>query len=220
MTQLSTHRRGLLLALAGVLTLPLLQGCIPAVATGVGVGAAMLVDRRTSGTYIEDEGIEWRSRERLRQQFGDGINANVTSYNRVALLTGEVPSASQRASVEAALKDIPNLRGVINELSVGGVSSLTSRANDALISSKVKGRLLDADGVNAHQVKVVTEAGTVYLMGLLTREEADIASDVARTTSGVVKVVRVFEYITREEANRLDRVGHQTGPQATPSDQP
>jgi osmotically-inducible protein OsmY len=123
------------------------------------------------------------------------MHVNVTSYNRMVLLTGEVPDAAARTEVERIAWAVQNVRGVHNELAVAGVSSLTVRSNDTLITSSVKGRLLDSHKLNPIHVKVVTENSIVYLLGLVTKEEADVATEIARTTSGVQKVVRVFEYL-------------------------
>ena len=197
-------RRRLLLGLGATAALPLLQGCFPVVAGGVGAGAAMIGDRRTSGAYVEDEGIEWRTSRALRDRLGDAVHINVTSYNRMVLLTGEAPTEAHRAEAERVATGIANVKGIVNEIQVAGISSLTSRGNDSLITSKVKARFVDAAQFAAHHVKVVTEAGTVYLMGIVTRREADAASEVARRTDGVRKVVRVFEYITDEQARELE----------------
>lgn len=199
----SGRRRALLLGLAAAVSLPALQGCFPLVAGGVGAGAAMAADRRTSGAYVEDEGIEWRAASAIRDRLGDAVHVNVTSYNRNVLLTGEAPSEGHRAEIERVVSRVPNVRGITNEVQVSGISSLTSRSSDAVTTSKVKARFVDAATFGAHHVKVVTEAGTVYLLGLVTRREADAATDIARTTSGVRKVVRVFEYISDDEARRL-----------------
>lgn len=201
-------RRKALLALVALGSIPALQGCFPAAVTVAGAGAVMIADRRTSGAYVEDEGIEWRTRNRLRQRFGDSINVAVTSYNRNVLLTGQVPSAQVAAEVEREARAITNVNAVISEVVVGGLSTLSSRASDAVTTSQVKARFVDDQNFSAHHVKVVTEAGTVFLMGLVTRREADAATEVARTTAGVRKVVRVFEYLSDEEARRLDaRIG-------------
>lgn len=197
-------RRRLLLALGAASALPLLQGCFPVVAGGVGAGAAMIGDRRTSGAYVEDEGIEWRTASALRDRLGDAVHINVTSYNRMVLLTGEAPTEAHRAEAERVAAGIANVKGIVNEIQVAGISSLTSRGNDSLITSKVKARFVDAAQFAAHHVKVVTEAGTVYLMGIVTRREADAATEVARRTDGVRKVVRVFEYITDQQARELE----------------
>jgi len=197
-------RRTFLLGLTAAAILPVLQGCFPLVAGGVGAGAVMVADRRTSGSYVEDEGIEWRGSSALRDRLGDAVHVNVTSFNRNVLLTGEAPTEGHRAEAERVISQVSNVRGITNEIQVSGIASLTSRSNDAVITSKVKARFVDAGTFGANHVKVVTEASTVYLLGLVTRREADAATQVARTTSGVRKVVRVFEYITDQEARRLD----------------
>ena len=204
----SISRRNTLLALAALGSAATLQGCFPVVATGVGAGAAMIADRRTSGAYVEDEGIEWRTANRIRERFGDAVHVNVTSYNRNVLLTGEAPNEQVRVEIERIATGVANVRAVINEVRVAGISPLSARANDAVTTSKVKARFVDAQTFGAHHVKVVTEANTVFLMGLVTRREADLATEVTRTTAGVSKVVRVFEYISDDEARRLDaRIG-------------
>lgn len=198
-------RRALLTGLAAACLLPALQGCFPLVAGGATAATLMATDRRTSGAYIEDEGIEWRTRNRLREQFGDSANVSVTSFNRNVLLTGQVANEAMRAQAGQIASGVENVRGVINELAIGPVSTLSSRSNDALITSKVRARFVDHRLAGSQHVKVVTEAGTVFLLGIVTRTEADTTTQVARTTAGVQKVVRVFEYVTDEEALRLDR---------------
>ncbi|AWI76947.1 transporter [Parazoarcus communis] len=200
----SHTRRKLLLGLCAAGTLPLLQGCFPVVATGVGAGAMMIADRRSSGVYVEDEGIEWKAASRLREQFGTINHINVTSYNRNVLLTGEVQNETVRAEAERIIAGVENVRGIINELAIGPASSMSARANDSLITSNVKARFVDGQHFSANHVKVVTEANVVFLMGLVTRAEADAASAIASTSQGVRKVVRVFDYISDDEARRLD----------------
>ncbi|MBD5802518.1 Osmotically-inducible protein Y precursor [Azoarcus sp. Aa7] len=201
---LQASRRTLLLGLGAAATLPLLQGCFPLVAGGVGAGAAMVADRRTSGAYVEDEGIEWRTSSALRDRLGDAVHINVTSFNRNVLLTGEAPSEAHRAEAERVAGGIANVKGIVNEIQVAGTSSLTSRGNDSLITSKVKARFVDSAQFSANHIKVVTEAGTVFLLGIVTRREADAATEVARRTDGVRKVVKVFEYITDQQARQLE----------------
>ncbi len=186
------------------LALPALQGCVPAVATGVGAGALMIVDRRAGETYLADEAIEIRALNRISEKFGDKVHVNVTSYNMKALLTGEVPDAGIRDELEKAIAGVINVKGVTNEVTVGGISSFSARSNDTYITSKVKARFIDANKFQVNHVKVVTEAGTVFLLGLVTRKEAEIAAEIARTTAGVKKGVRVFEYIEFKDAQRLD----------------
>ena len=203
--------RGSLLCLtlvAGIV--PALQGCFPVVAAGAATGAMMAADRRSSGAYVEDEGLEWKVGNRIKERFCEAAHVNVTAFNRVVLLTGEISDEAGRSALDQIAAGVPNVRGVTNEVQVAGASSLTSRGNDAVVTSKVKARFVDDNGFSANHVKVVTEAGTVFLMGLVTREEADQATEIARTTSGVRKVVRVFEYITAEEARSLQLQSKQT----------
>lgn len=130
----------------------------------------------------------------IAERYPEGVHVNITSFNRAVLLTGEVPDAATREAIEKIAAGLPNARAVANELEVAGASSITSRSNDSLITSKVKVRLLDAKRVYPMHVKVVTEAGIVYLMGIVTEQEGSATAEVARTTGGVRKVVKVFEY--------------------------
>ncbi len=183
------------LALAG-LAIVQLQGCATAVVGGAAVGTSVALDRRTAGVYVSDQEIELRALGRLREAFPqktDSISA--TSYNRQVLLTGQVPDEAARARAAEVVKGIPDVRTVFNELSISGVTSLTSDTNDVSITAKVKTRLLRDERVPGIKIKVVTESAVVYLMGLVTQTEADAAVDVARTTAGVTKVVTLFEYI-------------------------
>ena len=172
------------------------QGCAAIVVGGAATGTAVALDRRTAGVYIGDQEIELRAMSRLSDAFPqktDKISA--TSYNRQVLLTGQVPDEAIRNNASAVVKGIPDVRTVFNELTVSGVPSLTSEANDVAITSKVKTRLLRDERVPGTKVKVVTEAGVVYLMGLVTQAEANVTIDIARTTAGVAKVVTLFETI-------------------------
>ena len=201
----SSGRRMLMIGCVAMATLPALQGCFPVVAGGTAGAALMLSDRRTSGAYVEDEGIEWRTRSRISERFGNAVNVSVTSFNRNVLLTGQVPDEATRTEAGRIAAAVDNVRGIVNELEISGLSPLTSRSNDAVITSMVKGRFVDANTFSANHIKVVTEWNTVYLLGVVTRKEADAATEVARNTRGVQKVVRVFEYISDDEAVRLDR---------------
>ncbi|HYG54184.1 MAG TPA: BON domain-containing protein [Burkholderiales bacterium] len=187
-----------LLALA-IATL-LLPGCELALLGAAG-GAAYTAfeDRRTSGSLIDDEAIEVRATSRIDERYGDKAHVNVTVFNRTVLLTGEVPNEAAREDVEKIVGAVPNVRAITNELQVGAPSSLGARTNDAFITSKIKARFLDAKRFNPVHVKVVTEAGIVYLFGLVTEKEADAAVEIARTTGGVRKVVRIFEYCKPDE---------------------
>lgn len=178
---------------------PILIGCVPlvglGVGAGVGTGAAMAEDRRTSGTFIEDEAIELKSARRINEQLGDRAHINVTSFNRNVLLTGEVPNQASKALAERLVMSIENVQNIANELSIGSISSLASRSNDALLTTKVKGRLLTSDAVQINHIKVVTENSVVYLLGVVKRQEANSAASVASATTGVLKVIKVFEYL-------------------------
>jgi osmotically-inducible protein OsmY len=176
-----------------------LSGCAPAMLGGMVGGAMVASDRRTSGTQLEDEGIELRSASAVRENFGSNVHANITSYNRQVLMTGQVPSARERQQLEQLVGRVENVRSVVNELAVGSVSSVGERSSDVLISARVKAAMVDSEDVFASIYKVVTERGTVYLMGRVTQREANRATDIARSVSGVKRVVRVFEYITEAE---------------------
>jgi len=172
----------------------LLQGCVGAAVVATGAAVSMATDRRTTGIYIEDENIELKSIGALHDKKFESTHVNVTSYNRRVLLTGEAPSEELKKQVEAAVRAIPSVRDVQNEIQVAGASSLASRGNDALITTNVKARMVNNSKFSVNHIKVVTEAGTVYLMGLVSHAEGDAAAEVARNTSGVSRVVKVFEY--------------------------
>jgi osmotically-inducible protein OsmY len=176
--------------------MPLLQGCFPLAVTGMGAAAVMATDRRSTGTYIDDEGLEWKILARLRED-SRGAHVNATSYNKRVLLTGEAPTMDEKKRLEDVVKTIPGVREVTNEIVVGNVSSMAARGNDALITSNVKARMVNNGKFSPSHVKVVTEANVVYLMGLVTPEEGDAAAEIARTTQGASSVVKVFEYVAR-----------------------
>ncbi|MEP7371486.1 MAG: BON domain-containing protein [Nitrosospira sp.] len=182
-----------------ILLFPFFSGCAVLVAagvvSGVGAGAAVSQDRRTSGMFVEDEGIEFKSGRRISEKMGADVNVNVTSFNRNVLLTGEAPTEVSKKEIGKLVTGVENVRKVTNEIAVGDVSSFGSRSNDALLTSKIKARFLDSGAFQVNHVKVVTEDAVVYLLGLVKVREADSAVDIARSTSGVRKVVKVFEYL-------------------------
>jgi osmotically-inducible protein OsmY len=193
----------------------MLSACAPIMLGGAAMGALVATDRRTSGTQLEDEGIELRSIGRINENLGDRVHVNVTSYNRQVLLTGEVPSAQDKQLVEQIVSRVDNVRLVANELAVLGSSSLTQRSSDSLITGKVKAAMVDSKDLYANAFKVVTERGIVYLMGRVTQREADRATDIARSTGGVQKVVRLLEIISEEELQRtLPAQSPQTPPKS------
>ncbi len=180
-----------------------LSGCAPLMFGGAAVGALMASDRRTSGAQIEDEGIELRSASRVRDSLVDRAHVNITSYNRQVLLTGEVPTAQDKQLVEQIVSRVDNVRAIVNELAVLGNTSLAQRSSDSLVTGKVKAAMVDAKDLFANAFKVVTERGTTYLMGRVSQREAERATEIARGTSGVLKVVRIFETVGDEELKQL-----------------
>jgi osmotically-inducible protein OsmY len=175
---------------------PFLQSCVPVI-VGAGVGAGVMVaeDRRSTGTILEDETVESKAKNRIGEKYGERVNIGVTSFNRYVLLTGQAPTDEIKQDVTVLVLEVPNVRNVQNEIIVSGISSTTSHASDALLTSRVKGRLSQNKEVGISHVKVVSENGTVFLMGLVTRAEAEAASQTAATTSGAQRVVKVFEYL-------------------------
>jgi osmotically-inducible protein OsmY len=190
--------RLLLTLIAAALLAGNLAGCVPVVAGGAAAGGLMVADRRTSGAYVEDQGIEIKGEKRIDEKLGDKIHVNVTSFNRNVLITGEAIDEASKQTAESVVKEIENVRSVTNELIIAGASSLSSRSNDSYITSKVKTRMLSENRFPTNYVKVVTEDSTVYLMGMVTRKEAEDAVEIARGTEGVQKVVKVFEYVVVE----------------------
>ena len=191
--------------LATVVGASLLSGCAPLVVGGAVVGGMVAVDRRTSGTQLEDETIELKVANAVNKELGDRVHLNVTSYNRRVLLTGEVRNEADRSRATLLAQSQENVKDVVNDLAIGAASSLSQRTKDTVMTGQVKAAFVDAKDLQSSAVKVVTERGIVYLMGRVTTREAQRASDIARGISGVVKVVRVFEDISEEELKRLSQ---------------
>jgi osmotically-inducible protein OsmY len=180
------------LAAALLATLP---GCAPViVAAGVGATAVVATDRRTTGAQVDDESIELKITTAAGSSYGDSIHVNVTSYNGTVLLSGEVPSTEVRTDIVKVARTTPKVKAVEDQLTIGPVADLSSRTNDSYITSKVKARFVESDKLSAHSIKVVTENATVYLMGIVSRDEGATAAQIAATTSGVARVVKIFEY--------------------------
>lgn len=174
---------------------PFLQACVPLiVGAGVGAGVMMAEDRRSNATILEDQTIESKAKSRFEEKYKDTIRASVTSFNRYVLITGQAPTEEIRQDLTTIVLEVENVRNVQNEVVVAGNASFTSRSSDTITTSSVKGRLTQNKDIGANNVKVITENGTVFLMGLVTRKEAEAASQTAATTSGVQRVVKVFEY--------------------------
>ncbi len=183
--------------LLGALALPpLLTACAPVIVAGAAGAALVATDRRSAGAQLDDQTIETKILTTVAGRYGDTVHFNVTSYNGIVLLTGEVPDAAVRADIYALARGTERVRSVHDELLVGPSTDLPARTSDSYVTSKVKTRFVEAsDKFSATQVKVVTERGVVYLMGLVTRAEGDAAAQIASTTSGVVRVVKLFEYV-------------------------
>ena len=191
--------------LATVAGVSLLSGCAPLVVGGALVGGLVAVDRRTSGTQLEDEAIELKVANAVNKELGERVHLNVTSYNRRVLLTGEVRNDADRSRATLLAQSQENVKDVVNDLAIGAPSSLSQRTKDTVTTGQVKAAFVDAKDLQASAVKVVTERGIVYLMGRVTAREAQRATDIARGISGVAKVVRVFEDISEEELKRLSQ---------------
>jgi osmotically-inducible protein OsmY len=188
----------LLFALFALLTgaSMLLTGCVPLLVAGaVGGTALVATDRRSVGAQADDEAIELKIGNNIGTGYGDRVHVNVTSYNGILLLTGEVPTPELVTTITQIARTTAKVRSVHNELTVGPVSSIGSRTNDSYITSKVKARFVEANKFAPNHVKVVTERQVVYLMGLVRHDEADTAAQIAATTSGVIRVIKLFEYI-------------------------
>jgi osmotically-inducible protein OsmY len=181
-----------------------LAGCAPLIIGGAAVGTALMAtDRRTSGAQIDDEAIELRAAMRIREALGDQVHVNVTSYNRQVLLTGEVPSEAARQQAEQVTSRVDNVRSVVNELAAMAPTTVPQRSVDVFITGKVRASYVDAADLQANAFKVVTERGTVYLMGRVTQREAERGTLIARQIGGVNKVVRMFEIVTNEDLRQL-----------------
>jgi osmotically-inducible protein OsmY len=187
----------------GTLVAVSLSGCFPLVVGGAFVGTGLVAtDRRTSGSLVEDEGIELRAASRIRENLGERVHVNVTSYNRQVLLTGEVPNLQDKQLIEKIVAGVDNVRNIVNELEVMGNTTLTQRSSDTLVTGRAKAALVDAKDLFASAFKLTTERGTVYVMGRVTAREAKRATDIISGVSGVGRVVRILEIISEEELAR------------------
>lgn len=202
---MSTYLARPMMAILAASTLALALGaCAPVIMGGAMLGGGLVAtDRRTSGIQLEDEGIELRSGARLREALGDRGHLNITSYNRQVLVTGEVPTEQDKQKVSDIVSRVENVRAVVNELAVMPNTSLTDRSSDVLITGRARASLVDARDLFANAFKVVTERGTVHLLGRVTQREANRATELVRTIPGVKRVVRVLEIISEEELQRL-----------------
>ncbi len=187
----------------------ILSGCAAPIVLGASAVTAAFAatDRRSVGTQIEDKNIQLRAASELAKQLGEGAQVNVTVYNRKVLLTGEAPNEFTRNRAEGAVSNILNVTSVVNDIKIAGASSVTSRSNDSLITGKVKTALINSQDVSAQTFKVVTEAGSVYLMGIATEREASRAASIAAGVSGVQRVVKVIEIISEAALANMAKTG-------------
>lgn len=182
-----------------------LSACAPLIVGGAVVTGVMATDRRTTGTQVEDESIEIKVAGAVRKEMGDRVHLNVTSYNRQVLLSGEVRTSADKERAEKIAQSQENVKSVVNDLAIMDISSVTQRSKDIVLTGRIKAAFVDAKDLQVNAIKVVTERGIVYLMGRVTPREAKRATDIARSMSGVTKVVRVFEEISEQELQRLSR---------------
>ncbi len=195
-----------------------LSACAVVAVGGVAAGAAVMADRRTPAVQAIDKGIELEAENALAKRFGDNAHINVTSFNQKVLLTGEVKDADIKGEAGAYVKAMKNARSVFNELVVGPNSSYTSRANDSYLESKIKTQMVFTDQLPSNSMVIVAEGSSVYLMGILTQSEADLAKKIASNTNGVKDVYVYFDIISQEEKVRLEKQGKadQTQPSSPP----
>jgi osmotically-inducible protein OsmY len=203
MIEWTRYKRPLTAVILGGALVTGLQGCVEMVVGTAVVGTLAATDRRTFGAQTEDKTILFKGETRVANLVGSAGHVNVASFNRKVLLTGEVRDEAMKNAVEREVSNIEGVQSVVNDLDIAGTSSFTSRSNDSLITGKVKASLVDAKDVYASSIKVVTERGTVYMMGRLTQREGQLAGDVARGVSGVRKVVKVFEYISEDDLRQM-----------------
>jgi osmotically-inducible protein OsmY len=204
---------------AGAALVAGLSGCVPLVIGGAAVAGAGLVatDRRSSGAQLDDQGIELRGAARIRDIANDNMNVTLVSFNRQVLMVGTVGSEADKRNAEEVLRRVDNVRSVVNELMVGPSSSFPQRSNDTYITGKVKASLLDAKDIFANSFKIVTERGTVYMMGIATRRETDRATDITRGVSGVDRVVRAVEIVSEADLANQTRQASDPVPVSSPS---
>jgi osmotically-inducible protein OsmY len=192
---MNTHHRNLVatIVLSGVLFAA--TGCAPLIIGGAVTAVALAEDRRSSGVFVDDENIENRALLKVKSRFGSQVHVNITSYNRHVLISGEAASEAVKRGVEEEVQSVGGVSRVHNEMAINAQAGVLSVSNDTRLTTIVKTRFLEANRFQSNHVKVVTEASVVYLMGIVKRSEAEAATQLASTTSGVVRVVRLFEYL-------------------------
>jgi len=197
-----------------------LQGCVLALAGAAGGTALVATDRRTVGAQTEDRTIQVKALADLNRNLPDAAHVNVAVFNQRVLLTGEVPDERSKQQAESIVRGIDNVNSIVNELAVQPASSYSSRANDAYLEGRVKAELIAYKDISANNFKVVAERGIVYLMGLVTVEEGNIAADAVSRVNGVQRVVKVFEYISPQQAAAAVTAAPATPPASAPAAEP
>ena len=188
-------------AAVGVLLLQL-GGCIavPAiVAGGAAMGTMVATDRRTPGAVVEDRGIETKAALRVREALGDAVHVNVSSYNRTALITGEVPDEKRKAQVEKIVRDIENAQKTLNELAVMDNTPMTARVSDGILASRIRAALIDEKNLIANAFKITVERGVVYVQGRATAKEIALMTDIVSGLNGVTRVVRILDTLSEQD---------------------
>ncbi len=191
----STAIKTLSLALAALTVTVFTSGCVPLVLGGAAAVVTVAEDRRSPGTFVDDEGMENQALLRVKSRFGGQVHVNITSYNRQLLLSGEAVTENVKRGVEEEVSTVKGIKRIFNEMTVGPLAGVISVSNDARLTTVVKARFLDAGRFQSNHVKVVTEAGVMYLLGIVKKSEAEAATQLASTTRGVLRVVRLFEYL-------------------------
>ena len=191
----STAINMLSIALAATMVTVLTSGCVPLVLGGAAAVVTVAEDRRSPGVFVDDEGMETQALLRVKSRFGGQVHVNITSYNRQLLLSGEAVTEDVKRGVEQEVSTVKGIKRIFNEMSVGPLAGVIGVSNDTRLTTIVKTRFLDANRFQSNHVKVVTEAGVVYLLGIVKKSEAEAATQLASTTRGVIRVVRLFEYL-------------------------
>ncbi|CAZ87294.1 putative Transport-associated protein [Thiomonas arsenitoxydans] len=199
-----------------VLAATQLQGCFVLGLGAVGTTAYVATDRRTAGSILEDNTIELKADNRISSALGAGVNVRAVSYNQQVLLVGQVPSEADKQKAEQVVKGVPNVKAVLNEIDIGPVADLNRSATDTLITTKVRARLIDARDIFGNAFKVTTSNSVVYLMGIVTQREADRAVQIARDTTGVSKVVTMFNIISEQQLQDMRNPQKENAPPPEP----
>ena len=187
----------LLLQLGGCIAGPALMG------VGTAMGTLVATDRRTPGTVIEDRGIETKVAFRIREALGDAVHVNVSSYNRLALITGEVPDEKRKAQIEKIILDVENVQKTVNEVAIMENASTTARLQDGILTSRIRAALIDEKNLIANAFKVTTERGVVYIQGRATAKEIALMTEIVSGLSGVTRVVRMVDVLTEEDLSGM-----------------